>query len=245
MKQNIYDNPEFFRHYQALRQTPYNYNNLLEQPSIKSLLPNLQNLQMLDIGCGMGEFAYYCIENQAKHVTAIDVSRNMLAIARREYAHPKIDYGLYAIEDYHVAPESFDCITSSLSLHYIENFDAVIGKIASILRSNGVFIFSVEHPIATARKTMVDNWIYDANGNRNHYAIDNYQDEGLREQTWFVDGVVKYHRCISTIINSLIANGFTIEKLLEPLPDLEAVEKLPSLEKELRRPSFLVIRAKK
>jgi len=60
-----------------------------------------------------------------------------------------------------------------------------------------------------------------------------------------VDGVVKYHRCISTIINSLIAHGFTIEKLLEPLPDLEAVEKLPSLEKELRRPSFLVIRAKK
>ena len=146
MKQNIYDNPEYFRHYQALRQTPYNYNNLLEQPAIKSLLPNLQHLQMLDIGCGMGEFAYYCIENHAKHVTAIDVSKNMLAIARREYAHPKIDYCLHAIEDYHIAPESFDGITSSLSLHYIENFDAVIGKIASILRSNGIFIFSIEHP---------------------------------------------------------------------------------------------------
>ncbi|MEY9976393.1 class I SAM-dependent methyltransferase [Lysinibacillus sp. RC79] len=245
MKQNIYDHPEFFRQYQKLRQGPYNFNNLLEQPALKSLLPKLSNLQILDIGCGMGEFAYYCIENNAQHVTAIDVSENMLAIAQREHAHPHIDYYLQAIEDYHAAPNSFDCITSSLSLHYIKDFSAVICRIAKILRPGSVFVFSVEHPIVTARKTMEDNWMYDDNGNRSHYAIDNYQDEGLRERTWFVDGVVKYHRSISTIINTLIAHGLTIEKMLEPLPDSEAIQKLHSLENEHRRPSFLLIRAKK
>ncbi|WP_234007890.1 bifunctional 2-polyprenyl-6-hydroxyphenol methylase/3-demethylubiquinol 3-O-methyltransferase UbiG [Lysinibacillus sp. FJAT-14745] len=157
MKQNIYDHPEFFRQYQKLRQGPYNFNNLLEQPALKSLLPNLSNLQILDIGCGMGEFVYYCIANNAQHVTAIDVSQNMLAIAQREHAHPHIDYYLQAIEDYHAAPNSFDCITSSLSLHYIKDFNAVIGKIAKILRPGSVFIFSVEHPIVTARQTMEDN----------------------------------------------------------------------------------------
>ena len=245
MKQNIYDHPEFFNQYRKLRQTPYNYNNLLEQPALKSLLPNVTNLQILDIGCGMGEFAYYCIENGAQHVTAIDVSNNMLAIAQHEHAHEHIDYCLQALEDYEASPESFDCITSSLSLHYIKDFDVVIAKIARMLRPDGVFIFSMEHPIITARKTVEDNWIYDSNGNRSHYAIDHYQEEGLREQTWFVDGVVFYHRSFSTIINTLIAHGFTIEKMLEPLPDLEAIQKLPALEKELRRPSFLLIRAKK
>ncbi|MFF2176401.1 class I SAM-dependent methyltransferase [Lysinibacillus sp. NPDC058147] len=245
MKQNIYDYPEFFRQYQKLRQGPYNYNNLLEQPAIKSLLPNLSNLQILDIGCGMGEFAYYCIENNAQHVTAIDVSENMLAIAQREHAHPHIDYYLQAIEDYHAAPTSFDCITSSLSLHYIKDFNAVIGKIAKMLRPGCIFIFSIEHPIVTARQTLEDNWMYDDSGNRSHYAIDSYHDEGLREQTWFVDGVVKYHRSISTITNTLIEHGLKIEKMLEPLPDSEAIQKLPSLEKEHRRPSFLLIRARK
>lgn len=245
MKQNIYDHPEFFQQYQKLRQAPYNYNNLLEQPALTSLLTNLTNLQMLDIGCGMGQFAYYCIENNARHVTAIDVSKNMLAMAQLKHAHPNIEYFLQAIEDYHAAPDSFDCITSSLSLHYIKDFSSVIGKIARMLRPGSVFVFSVEHPIATARKIMEDNWMYDDSGNRNHYAIDNYQDEGLREQTWFVEGVVKYHRSISTIINTLTAHDLNIEKILEPIPDSEAIQKLPSLEKEFRRPSFLVIRARK
>lgn len=245
MKQNIYDHPEFFHQYQMLRQAPNNYNNLLEQPALKSLLPNLSNLKMLDIGCGMGEFAYFCIENNAQHVTAIDVSKNMLEIAQREHSHPHIDYYLQAIEDYDAAPDSFDCITSSLSLHYIKDFNAVIGKIARMLRPGSIFVFSVEHPIVTARETMGDNWIYDDSGIMNHYAIDNYHDEGLRERTWFVDGVVKYHRSISTIINTLIAHDLTIEEMLEPLPNSQAIEKLPSLEKEHRRPSFLLIRARK
>ncbi|MCL1694795.1 bifunctional 2-polyprenyl-6-hydroxyphenol methylase/3-demethylubiquinol 3-O-methyltransferase UbiG [Lysinibacillus sp. BPa_S21] len=223
MKQNIYDHPEFFHQYQKLRQASYNFNNLLEQPALKSLLPNLTDLQILDIGCGMGEFAYYCIENNARHVTAIDVSKNMLAIAQREHAHQNIDYYLQAIED----------------------FRAVIRNIASMLRPGSLFIFSVEHPIVTARKTMEDNWIYDSSGRRSHYAMDHYHDEGIRERTWFVDGVVKYHRSMSTIINTLIAYDLTIEKMLEPLPDSEAIPKLPSLEKEHRRPSFLLIRARK
>jgi len=119
---------------------------------------------MLDIDCGMGEFAYYCIENKAQYVTAIDVSKNMLAIAQREHVHPNIDYHLQAIEDYHAELNSFDCITSSLSLHYIKDFSAVVGKIAKMLRPGSVFIFSVEHPIFTARQTMEDNWVCDDNG---------------------------------------------------------------------------------
>ncbi|KPN96510.1 bifunctional 2-polyprenyl-6-hydroxyphenol methylase/3-demethylubiquinol 3-O-methyltransferase UbiG [Lysinibacillus sp. ZYM-1] len=245
MKQNIYDNPEFFHQYKALRQKTSNYNRLLEQPTMKSLLPPLLNLQILDIGCGMGEFAKYCIDHHAKHVTALDVSSNMLTIAQLENAHPQIDYQLQAIEDYEVAAHRFDCITSSLSLHYVKDFEAVIGQIARMLSPDGVFIFSVEHPIATSRKTMEDNWIYDTQGYRLHYAMDHYQEEGLRQQTWLVDGVVKYHRTIATMINTLIDHGLSIDKIVEPIPSKEAIQQLPSIEKELRRPSFLFIKAKK
>ncbi|QDQ03089.1 class I SAM-dependent methyltransferase [Lysinibacillus fusiformis] len=244
MKQNIYDDPNFFKHYRQLRKTKYNFNNSLEQPALKSLLPDLYNLKVLDIGCGMGEFAKYCIENGAQHVTAIDISTNMLLIAQSEHAHQKIDFYQQSLEDFKATPSSFDCITSSLALHYMSDFHAMIGKITTMLRPNGLIIFSVEHPIATARQEM-ERWIYDIDGNRCHYAIDDYQDEGLRKHTWYVDGVIKYHRTLSSIINTLLSHGLAIEKVVEPIPDKEAIEKLPSLEKELRRPSFLLVKARK
>ena len=50
---------------------------------------------------------------------------------------------------------------------------------------------------------------------------------------------------MSTILNTLIENGLQIEKIIEPIPTEEALRNLPSLKKEFRRPSFLIIRAKK
>lgn len=83
MKQNIYDNDTFFEKYQEIRARENNYNNLLEQPNFFSLIPNLENKVVLDIGCGMGNFAAYCISQGAKHVTGIDISSNMIAHAKK------------------------------------------------------------------------------------------------------------------------------------------------------------------
>ena len=42
MEQNIYDNPEFFKGYYLLRNRGDNYNDLLEQPAMSELLPDLK-----------------------------------------------------------------------------------------------------------------------------------------------------------------------------------------------------------
>lgn len=91
----------------------------------------------------------------------------------------------------------------------------------------------------------MDNWFSDDKRRLLHYAIDNYQEEGQRSQHWYIDGVIKYHRTFSTIINTLISKHLQIEKIIEPIPTNEAINQLPSLQKELRRPSFLIIKAKK
>ena len=52
--QNIYDNPAFFAGYTALRDKESNLNNLLEQPAMADLLPNLAGKSVLDLGCGCG-----------------------------------------------------------------------------------------------------------------------------------------------------------------------------------------------
>lgn len=244
MKQNIYDNNTFFRKYEEIRSRENNYNNLLEQPNFFTLLPPVKNKVILDIGCGMGDFTAYCIGQGAKSVTGIDISSNMIAHAKKRHVHECLTFEQCAFEDLTVPNGTIDFISSSLAFHYIADFQLLIKKIRTALSEGGILLFSLEHPIVTANKGN-ENWVTDQEGNILHFAVDNYHNEGLRTQNWLVDNVVMYHRTMSTILNTLIENGLQIEKILEPIPTEEAVSKLPSLKKEFRRPSFLIIRASK
>ena len=244
MKQNIYDNDTFFEKYQEIRARENNYNNLLEQPNFFTLLPSLKNKIVLDIGCGIGDFAAYCINQGAKQVTGIDSSLNMITNAKKRHVHEGLLFEQVAFEDMRVLNGTIDFISSSLAFHYIADFQLLIKKISTALCEGGILLFSLEHPIVTANMGK-ESWITNEEGNLLHFAVDNYQDEGLRTQNWLVDHVIMYHRTMSTILNTLIENGLQIEKIIEPIPTEEALRNLPSLKKEFRRPSFLIIRAKK
>lgn len=244
MKQNIYDNNTFFEKYKELRARKNNYNNLLEQPNFFTLIPTVKNKVILDIGCGMGDFAAYCISQGAKHVTGIDISSNMIANAKKRHNYEGLTFEQAAFEDLTILDGTIDFVSSSLAFHYIADFQLLVKKISMALCEEGVLLFSLEHPIVTANKGN-ESWITNEEGNLLHFAVDNYQNEGLRTQNWIVDNVIMYHRTMSTILNTLIENGLQIEKVIEPIPTKEAVSNLPSLHKEFRRPSFLIIRAKK
>ncbi|MFS0879708.1 class I SAM-dependent methyltransferase [Metabacillus niabensis] len=244
MKQNIYDNDIFFNSYISMRKTGVTYNDFVEQPAIKSTISSLNGKTVLDLGCGNGQFSKYCVDNGALKVTAVDISKNMIELAKKENNHDKIDYICTPIEDLEVKNQKFDIIISSLMVHYIEDYTRLIEKIVSLLNTNGEFIFSTEHPIVTARKEM-NNWIIDEDGNKLHWGLDNYQEEGKREEHWYIEGVVKYHRTISTLINTLINSGLVLEKIIEPQAIPIGLEKMPKLEDEKRRPSIIVIKARK
>lgn len=244
MKQNIYDNEKFFKQYEAIRNREYNYNNLLEQPNFMQLMVDVGDKVVLDIGCGMGDFAAFCASHEAKHVIGTDISSNMIRAARKKHTHKNLTFQQIAFEDMDLTGDSIDIICSSLAFHYIADFNKLIKKISHALCEGGILLFSIEHPIVTANKGNED-WIIDEDGQILHYAFDNYQKEGYRSQNWLVNDVVTYHRTISTIINTLIENGIQIEKIVEPIPTEEAAQKFPTLKKQLRCPSFLIIRGKK
>ncbi|MBP2242124.1 2-polyprenyl-3-methyl-5-hydroxy-6-metoxy-1,4-benzoquinol methylase [Cytobacillus eiseniae] len=244
MRQNIYDNDQFFQQYVAIRDRENNYNNLLEQPNLLSLVPTLEGKVVLDIGCGMGDFAAYCVREGAKQVTGIDISSNMIQVAKERHLHDRLTFKNIAFEEFAVRNESIDFISSSLVFHYVADFQQLIEKISAALCARGTVLFSIEHPIVTANKGNAD-WIQDKDGRLLYYAMDHYQKEGIRKGNWLVNDVIMYHRTFSTIINTLIENGLQIEKVIEPTPTSEAVSKLPSLEKQFRCPSFLMIKAKK
>ncbi|MRN51832.1 class I SAM-dependent methyltransferase [Paenibacillus monticola] len=242
MKQNIYDNPIFFEQYNSLRNSGVTYNDFVEQPAMKSLIPALHGKSVLDLGCGAGHLARYCIENGASKVLGVDISKNMIEQANKENKHEKIDYICLPIEDLEFPEYKFDIIISSLAVHYIEDYPALVEKISGLLIKGGEFIFSTEHPMVTARREK-NNWIKDTEGNRLYYAVDHYQEEGKREEHWYVDGVIKYHRTVSTLINTLINYGLVLEKIIEPQSTPAGLEIMPKLIHEVRKPSFMIIKA--
>ena len=126
------------------------------------------------------------------------------------------------IEDIHFSASQFDVVISSLAIHYVQSFEALCKKVYAYLKPNGSFVFSVEHPIYTSRNEQ--DWVYDENGNRLHWAVDHYQTEGIRETTFLTENVIKYHRTLSTYINVLIQAGFTISAVKEPMPSEEMLK---------------------
>ena len=76
-------------------------------------------------------------------------------------------------------------------------------------------------------------------------AFTGYQDEGRREGKWFKQKVISYHRKVSSIISTLSFNGFFVEKVVEPVPNEDLLMEFASLERDLIRPTFLIVRARK
>ncbi len=242
-EQNIYDNAEFFKGYQEIRENPYNYNLLIEHPALIELLPDLTGKAVLDMGCGFGEMCEEFLGRGAAFVTGIDVSENMLQKAR---ARQKDNLEILRMDmcDIKDLGRKYDVITSSLAVHYIADWTELINNVYTCLNEGGTFVFSQEHPLTTAPFSG-SNWEKDKTGDGIHYQLTDYGRSGMRRTEWLTDDVEKYHRTFSEILNTLIAAGFRIEKLAEPLPMEDAIEKNPNMRKEFHKPSFLLIKAVK
>ena len=209
-KQNIFDNETFFNEYRKLRDREVNANNLFEIPTLYSIMPDLNGKRILDLGCGSGERCIDYLNRGAVKVTGIDISEKMLAVAKSENSDPRITYLNMPMEDIDGIDDTFDLVISSLAIHYIEDFNGVVKNVNRLLCEGGFFIFSQEHPLATCYTGIGDRWTRDENGKKLHVNISDYCVESKRESTWFVEGVQRYHRMFSTIVNTLADSGFRI-----------------------------------
>ena len=243
MKQNIYDDPVFFERYSAMPRSVEGLRQAGEWHELRAMLPELKGKSILDLGCGFGWHCRFAAEQGARHVVGVDLSENMLRRAAEINGGPGIEYCRTAIEDIDFPRDSFDVVLSSLALHYVRDLDLVFAKVFAVLKSGGSFIFSIEHPVFTALEKQ--DWFYDDNGEILHWPLDHYQDVGVRHSNWMADGVVKYHRTVSGILNELLAAGFALKRLAEPKPDPALIAQREELKHEDRRPIFLVASAQK
>ncbi|GAA5235529.1 class I SAM-dependent methyltransferase [Verticiella sediminum] len=240
MAQNIYDTPEFFAGYSGLPRSVLGLDGAPEWPSVRALLPALAGRDVVDLGCGFGAFARWAAQQDAASVLALDLSENMLARARELTASPAVRYQRADLEQLSLPRAAFDLAYSALALHYVEDYARLAASVFDALRPGSAFVFTIEHPIYMASTR--PGWLQREDGERT-WALDHYACEGERITHWFADGVRKYHRTLATTVNTLLAAGFTLERIAEWSPSADQLAQQPALGDEMQRPMLLVVAA--
>lgn len=248
MKQNVYDNETFSKEYDKMRNENkgMSANDVIEIPIFRSLLPNLENKKILDLGCGYGENEIYFVKKGAKYVMGTDISKHMIDIANKTNKLENIDYCVMAMEDISSINNKFDIVVSSLAFHYVKDFDKLLSDINNLLNDGGYLIFSQEHPIADS--IILDDKV-DSNhikiGEKKYALVADYNREGLRVHHWNGCDVNKYFRNFSTIINGLIKHGFVIDEINECKPNEEMINKNPKYVNQYDYPYYLFVKSHK
>ena len=97
---------------------------------------------VLEIGCGTGSTALL-LADSVKHITASDISANMIEIAQSKANDQGIKNTSFVQADVFsdtLAPGSFDVITAFNVLHLVEDFPAVVRRINALLKPGGLLI---------------------------------------------------------------------------------------------------------
>ncbi|AYW47012.1 class I SAM-dependent methyltransferase [Tetragenococcus osmophilus] len=234
-----YDNPTFFDAYASMDRSKYGLDAAGEWHELKEVLPDFTGKTVLYLGCGYGWHCRYAANHGAKQVIGIDNSEKMIQQAQSMTENQNIAYKVEDMFDLEQFDTKFDVIISSLAIHYIEDYTNLSKKVYEQLSSKGVFVMSVEHPVFTAEGS--EQWITNSQGENAYWPVDRYFDEKVRETDFLGFSTTKYHRTITTYVQTLLQQGFTLDHLVEPKPPEEMLANSEEMQEELRRPMMLIL----
>jgi ubiquinone/menaquinone biosynthesis C-methylase UbiE len=217
--------------YENIVDTTSLYNSEYERPSMLGQLPqDLKNINVLDAGCAAGWYTLQLV-NRGANVVATDLSPEMVSSTKRRVGDKAKVLCLDLEAKLPFEDNSFDLIISSLTLHYIQDWNHTFSEFQRILKPNGVLLFSVHHPFTDI------NLLQDAYYFTTELIIDEWKKAGKTYEVPF------YRRPLHSILNETLLY-FSIEEVIEPQPTMQFKMLAPEkYERLMKSPQFLIIKA--
>jgi len=239
---NVYDKKEFFDAYAQMSRSKDGLQSAGEWHQLQPLFPPLQGKDVLDLGCGYGWHSKFAADQGAASVLGLDLSERMIEEARQRNSAPNVIYRVCSVEEYDYPENTYDLVISNLVLHYVADLDSVFEKVFRTLKTGGVFLFNIEHPVFTSG--IQEDWLYGEDGTPTAWPIDNYFYPGERKTIFLGQCVAKQHHTLTQILMGVIHAGFQLEHIEEAQPSEEMLH-IPGMEDEMRRPMMLLVKARK
>lgn len=198
--------------------------------------------KVLDVGCGDGQIAR-ALAAQGSEVLGIDPTELHISVARERAGGPTYEIGSalhLPVED-----SSQDAVVACLVFEHIDDVDTALSEVARVLKPGGQFSFFLNHPLLqTPGSGWIDDHIIDPP--EQYWRIGPYLVETESIEEVEKDVFIRFlHRPLSRYINSLIANGLVIERMLEPSPPMGFLERAPEYALAHTVPRLLYLRAVK
>lgn len=206
------------------------YNAYYERPAMITLLGPVTGCRVLEVGCGAGPLTKWLVDAGAL-VTAMDVSAQMLALARRRVG----DRAAFVLADAgdtlpFASQSTFDLVVASLLLHYVEDWRPVLQELRSALKPNGAIVFSTHHPAM--------DWEHSP---QDYFAVKQVTELWRKGDRDFE--VTFWRRPLTAMTEAIASSGLVIERLIEPRPLPELRERDPDAYRDITtRPRFLFFR---
>lgn len=126
--------------------------------TVYKLVPDLNNLKVLEIGCGSGFFAKLLLQRFPKiQLTAIDISDHAIEMAKRNFEG--INFQVGDAQHLQFENSSFDFVISCETLEHLAIPGEMLKEIHRVLKPNGRFIITTENYFNGMILLWLKHWI--------------------------------------------------------------------------------------
>ena len=233
------------------------YRDYVNTPGFFRMLPDVDGLRGLDVGCGEGHNTRLLARRGAR-VAALDVSEKFVRYARDAQADEPLGIG-YMVASAVEMPfpdAAFDFAVAFMSLMDIPEPDRTLAEVFRVVRPGGFFQFSITHPCSdtphrrnirdetgTTRGIEVGRYFEQTTGRIDQWlfgAAPPEAREGLRPFR-----VPRFHPTLSEWLNAIVEAGFLLERVEEPFASDETVQQCPDVQDTQVMAYFLHIRCRR
>jgi 2-polyprenyl-3-methyl-5-hydroxy-6-metoxy-1,4-benzoquinol methylase len=218
------ENAEFWDDYMGDESNQFHRE--LIRPHTEKLLSIEENQTILDIACGNGNFSRRLTELGA-NVVAVDYSPTMIERAKnrsKNYLN-RINYKVIDATNYssllELGNEKYDSAVANMALMDIADITPLAKALYKLLKSNGIFVFSITHPCFQTPGVRKINESADNNGElttRNSIQISKY----LTSEPYKAIGIkgqptphFMFHRSLSYYLNIFFKSDFVLDGVEE------------------------------
>lgn len=231
--------------------------DLYNTPTFLRILPPIDRLAGLDIGCGEGHNTRLLAARGAR-MSAIDIAETFIRHARasEEQRPLGIQYQVASALELPFGDEQFDFATAFMSFQDMPRQETAFREAWRVLKPGGFLQFSIIHPCFTA---VANGWVTDESGRRTALKVANYFDRDQYQiEEWTFSSapeevakrypkfrIANFDRTLGEWLNIVLSAGFQLEEFAEPAPSKGDLQRDPRQYAARIVPWFLIVRGRK